>query len=81
MNKIDYKKIATDHVLFQAFKTFFLQRFNTELKRDEYVSYIELCENNPDWHVNPLAMCAWRFNKPVDVIYERFLEGGGSNHV
>lgn len=81
MNMIDYKKIATDPALFQAFKKFFSQRFNTELKRNEYLAYIELCENNSDWHVNPLAMCAWRFNKPVDVVYDRFLEGASKNHV
>lgn len=81
MNMIDYKKIATDPALFQEFKRFFSQRFNTELKRNEYLAYIELCENNSGWHVNPLAMCARRFNKPVDVIYDRFLEGASKNHV
>lgn len=80
MTKIDFKKVKIDGNLFREFERYMKGYFNTQITKKQFLDFVDLCEKKK-FFLNPFQMCAWRFNKPVEVIYERFLEGAVNNRV
>lgn len=73
MNKIDFKKVKTDGNLFREFERYMKGNFNTQITKEQFLGFVELCENKK-FFLNPFQMCAWLLNKPVKVIVDRWYE-------
>ena len=73
MNKIDFKKVKTDGSLFREFERYMKEYFNTQITKEQFLGFVELCENKK-FFLNPFQMCAWLLNKPVEVIVDRWYE-------
>jgi hypothetical protein len=73
VNKIDFKKVKTDGNLFREFERYMKGNFNTQITKEQFLGFVELCENKK-FFLNPFQMCAWLLNKPVKVIVDRWYE-------
>lgn len=74
MTQINYKKVSTNPELFKAFNNFFKKYFNTKITTEEYLTFVEKCECDYSFHLNPISMCAWKYNKTVDFIFNKLLK-------
>lgn len=73
MTSINYEKAATDLDLFREFERYMKGNFNTQITKEQFLGFVELCENKK-FFLNPFQMCAWLLNKPVEVIVDRWYE-------
>ena len=53
MTSINYEKAATDLDLFHEFKRYMQEYFNTQITKEQFLNFVDLCEKKkyPDlWH-------------------------------